>query len=56
MPSSKRKAFPLIRNLLADHWRSSAIKKLLTFLINAYNAFTVELILTCYSDLKSIRR
>ena len=34
----------------------SAIKpKQLAFLINAYNAFTVELILTKYPDLKSIK-
>jgi hypothetical protein len=45
-------AFSAVSPTAYDRW--SAAQKL-TFLINAYNAFTVELILTRYPDLKSIK-
>ncbi len=39
----------------ANEYRGWTRPQQLAFLINAYNAFTVELILTAYPDLKSIR-
>ena len=45
-------AFSAVSPTAYDRW--SAAQKL-AFLINAYNAFTVELILTRYPDLKSIK-
>jgi hypothetical protein len=44
-----------LSNLTADEFNGWSKPQRMAFLINAYNAFTVELILSRYPDLKSIR-